>query len=356
MDKYLAAVISDTHGNKEALEAILSDIASKKRTLSKKGILIPVKYFFIGDAIGYGPNQIECLEKIREIADVYCIGNHELMAKIKIMHPKVRIPEASKNANSSLDLFVKELMGKKEIISASGKRIILPEENLEELQHSQYPKIIAKQIIRETLPKITANSPELKLFRKELSKEQMDQIGTQYLLQTITKYPEIYKEYQQRLKRREQILDIYNFFEEISKQKEYRLKNAILVHDNPVKPGDAKYLVDSKKAKELLIKRKNRAELSEIKKNKKKFSKIDYIIAGHSHAMPGITEINGIKLVYCGAGIPRLDNPERKTGYVMLLIENDKIKDVGPEIIGYDWRTTQRKIHKKGLHDPFGTK
>jgi len=61
------AVISDVHSNLEALEAVLKDI--RKREIEK--------VFFLGDAVGYGPNPNECVEILKENCEVLLAGNHD---------------------------------------------------------------------------------------------------------------------------------------------------------------------------------------------------------------------------------------------------------------------------------------
>ncbi|MFM9065836.1 MAG: metallophosphoesterase family protein, partial [Planctomycetota bacterium] len=46
------AIISDIHGNLEALEAVLADIAAQAVE----------RIVCLGDVIGYGPNPRECLD------------------------------------------------------------------------------------------------------------------------------------------------------------------------------------------------------------------------------------------------------------------------------------------------------
>jgi diadenosine tetraphosphatase ApaH/serine/threonine PP2A family protein phosphatase len=60
------AVLSDIHGNLEALDAVLADIA--KHAVSQ--------VFCIGDLVGYGPNPIECIEKAMAW-DLVLLGNHD---------------------------------------------------------------------------------------------------------------------------------------------------------------------------------------------------------------------------------------------------------------------------------------
>lgn len=60
------AIISDIHGNLEALEAVLKDI-------ERQGVK---RIFSLGDVIGYNPNPVECLEISRNFA-LNLMGNHE---------------------------------------------------------------------------------------------------------------------------------------------------------------------------------------------------------------------------------------------------------------------------------------
>lgn len=62
------AIISDVHGNLEALETVLDDIA-------KRGIPLE-STLSLGDMVGYGPNPRECLRKAMELK-LTLMGNHE---------------------------------------------------------------------------------------------------------------------------------------------------------------------------------------------------------------------------------------------------------------------------------------
>lgn len=63
----MRAIISDIHGNLEALEAVLADI----RTLGIKEV------FCLGDIIGYGPNPRECIDLVMQTCTVTILGNHD---------------------------------------------------------------------------------------------------------------------------------------------------------------------------------------------------------------------------------------------------------------------------------------
>jgi predicted phosphodiesterase len=61
------ALISDIHGNLEALEVVLDDIKSQGIT----------EIFCLGDIIGYGPNPRECIDRVMETCKVTLLGNHD---------------------------------------------------------------------------------------------------------------------------------------------------------------------------------------------------------------------------------------------------------------------------------------
>ena len=61
------AILSDVHGNLEALRSVISDLRRQGAD----------KIAFLGDAVGYGANPRECLLLLREIAEFLVAGNHE---------------------------------------------------------------------------------------------------------------------------------------------------------------------------------------------------------------------------------------------------------------------------------------
>jgi len=61
------AVLSDVHGNLEALDAVLADV-------DRSGV---DRLYSLGDIVGYGPSPAACLEIVRRRAAVSLIGNHD---------------------------------------------------------------------------------------------------------------------------------------------------------------------------------------------------------------------------------------------------------------------------------------
>ena len=61
------AVISDIHGNLDALDVVFADI-------DRRGIERTV---CLGDIIGYGPDPVACLDRVRERCAFAMMGNHD---------------------------------------------------------------------------------------------------------------------------------------------------------------------------------------------------------------------------------------------------------------------------------------
>lgn len=61
------ALISDIHGNLEALEVVLGDIKAQGIT----------EIYCLGDIIGYGPNPRECIDRVMEHCTMSLLGNHD---------------------------------------------------------------------------------------------------------------------------------------------------------------------------------------------------------------------------------------------------------------------------------------
>ena len=64
------ALISDIHGNLEALQAVLRDISSQKVD----------QIHCLGDVVGYGCDPVACLHLVAEHCDIKLMGNHEYAA------------------------------------------------------------------------------------------------------------------------------------------------------------------------------------------------------------------------------------------------------------------------------------
>ena len=82
------AIVSDIHGNLEALEAVLADL--DHRGLEHVACL--------GDFVGYGASPNECIDMLRPRIEIAVAGNHDLAAsgriKLGYFNPTRRRPRA----------------------------------------------------------------------------------------------------------------------------------------------------------------------------------------------------------------------------------------------------------------------
>ena len=66
----LHAIVSDIHGNLEALEAVLADVAQHR----------PGSMVCLGDFVGYGASPNDCIDRLRPMIEHAVVGNHDLAA------------------------------------------------------------------------------------------------------------------------------------------------------------------------------------------------------------------------------------------------------------------------------------
>ena len=70
------AILSDIHGNDEALRAVFEDMTRLSREQSS-----PIhQVWCLGDVVGYGPEPGECVRRIRSRCDICIPGNHDWAA------------------------------------------------------------------------------------------------------------------------------------------------------------------------------------------------------------------------------------------------------------------------------------
>jgi len=80
------AILSDIHGNFQALKAVLNDLEKKEYD----------DVIFLGDVVGYGAEPNECVEKIFSLASYLLLGNHDaaVLDKREIFNFNINAREA----------------------------------------------------------------------------------------------------------------------------------------------------------------------------------------------------------------------------------------------------------------------
>jgi putative phosphoesterase len=85
------AIISDIHGNVEALNSVIKD-------LRKQGSMDHV--VCLGDIVGYYANPVQCIDKVKSLCDIVIQGNHD--SAITAINFEKRIKWFNKTAARSL--------------------------------------------------------------------------------------------------------------------------------------------------------------------------------------------------------------------------------------------------------------
>ena len=93
------AILSDVHGNLEALESVL--IAIDRHDVDRIIVL--------GDVVGYGPDPVACIYRIREVEGICVLGNHDQA----LLDPE-RIHELNSMARETL-LGSRTMVGEQEL-------------------------------------------------------------------------------------------------------------------------------------------------------------------------------------------------------------------------------------------------
>ena len=76
-DYSFIAVLSDIHGNIDALDAVLTDTGR-----------FPLREIVcLGDIVGYGPEPAECAQRVMDNCSRCVFGNHEAMV---FLSPKIQ--------------------------------------------------------------------------------------------------------------------------------------------------------------------------------------------------------------------------------------------------------------------------
>jgi len=89
------AILSDIHGNLEAYQAVLDDLKKEK----------DIKYFCVGDIVGYGADPNACIEITRRLNPTIVCGNHDWAAagSISVTHFNLYAKKAALWTASVLD-------------------------------------------------------------------------------------------------------------------------------------------------------------------------------------------------------------------------------------------------------------
>jgi len=236
------AIISDVHGYIEALNSILEDIQIRNHLIKigkKSGGPIE-QIMFLGDAVGYGADPVECLTTIQNVCEKKYIlaGNLEIATCLKIESPHFGLTRENgiggKGAWEGIHWTIRQMYGDSTPIQSDKEQA---EQYTQSLVHRVRADDFAQESRRQIVAEITAKIPPVKsgmLSRTvEVPHEAINKAFDTQLQRKIQEYlhetAAVYRGEK-----------IFGFMKSLPKSA--RFENALLVHDNELDPGDSKYV------------------------------------------------------------------------------------------------------------------
>jgi predicted phosphodiesterase len=335
------AILSDIHGNLEALEAVFRDIDRRNDEGQKIEEIL-----CLGDVVGYGPNPRECLDLVRRRCKVILAGNHEMGLVEKVKTPRLGLSRSTgfggMGAREGILWAIHQLYGDSSPVNSDDA---LTRGMIERLRAPDYEPTLARELC--THLKL---GPDFKMPLKQRLLKAESELARQ-ILEKFLASPDVrglLEEFHQKTHARREGEERVNFLSTLPTSA--RVDGALLVHDNPFQPGDARYVLDTPTRESVKASPNYHAV-------EKLFSDFDwkdarFVFFGHSHFAGIYTDKNrpGVFAANPGSvGIPRGDalessyllwNPAaRNRNHVLRLVR-----------VPLDaWTTTGQKMEKAGL-------
>jgi len=380
----LVAVFGDSHGNKEALDAVLRSIAARV----ERGAQI-THFICTGDLVGYGPDPRYCVQKVYELSRngnlLAVVGNHDLAARDKIAKPELILAEntgmTGSGAYEGIHWAVRQLCGDSTRIPIENK----PPKPAQGEDPDQYKQALydwrqkqvepqTQQVIRDALAyghdKGLARGATNALFvdsRVGVSLKDRFKPGSDIARSTYRAGLEHATLDELRANRHQ----VGNLIEsrENSELRAYlnglqpELRGEIkvddktipimVVHDNPFKPGDATYLVDKERHRKM--RRRSDARIVDevfAEWDTSNWKDVQVICFGHSH-FDGVYADKDRLIINPGTvGIPRGDSLEATYALWNPAMEGKNSVEI-VRIKRAGWRMTREKMKMYGLPDKF---
>ena len=338
------AILSDIHGNLEALTAVFDDI--DRRNAKGAGI---TEILCLGDIVGYGPDPLECLRLITRRCAVTIGGNHEAGVVSKAKHPDLVLTRASgyggRGAREGILWAIHQLYGHNKPV---GENDDSTRKLLEEVGKGGF--------VTQTVKQFCDRNGKIETPRLGLS----GLLGgggviVRRVLETLLSSPENREALEgclRRIRERDEGTRWLKRLAELPVRQQ--VDNALLVHDNPFDPGDARYVLRDADARKFSVRRGFHSVDRVFEEYD--WKETDAIFLGHSH-VPGVytnPKRPGKVLVNPGSvGIPRGGRSTAsyavwdpgaggKRAVKLIRLPLDRLE------------VTRNKMEKAGLPDKFG--
>jgi predicted phosphodiesterase len=335
------AILSDIHGNLEALEGVFRDIDRRNDEGQKIEEIL-----CLGDVVGYGPNPRECLDLVRRRCAVVLGGNHEMGLVEKVKSPRLGLGRSTGfgglGAREGILWAIHQLYGDSRPVPSDDA---LTREMIERWRAPDYEPTLAQELCTHL-----EVGPDFKMPLSQRLLKGESELARQTLVKFLVspKVRELLEEFHRKIHARQEGEERVNYLSTLPKAA--RVDGALLVHDNPFEPGDARYVLDTP-TRESLKASPNYHPVERV------FSEFDwkdarFIFFGHSH-FPGIYTDPSRPGIYAAnpgsVGIPRgqalessylIWNPAaRNRNHLLRLVR----VPLGA------WTTTGRKMEEAGL-------
>jgi len=236
-----AAILSDIHGNKVALDAVLQDI-DHYNFLTRHPI---DQIWCLGDTVGYGPKPRECLETVQEKASINLLGNHEdyvvTLYDWALQNPDRDYPFAAFRINGEgavegTHLALRRLYGDNSAIGED--RAQRTGQLIQAVSRPHYKETLAEEITTATndKPSLLARITQPNIVENTLKK-----------LLSDPNIERLINRYHERVKQKERGDAFMAYLRDL--QPAHRVSfdtgDALLVHDNPFTPGIEQHNSDS---------------------------------------------------------------------------------------------------------------
>ena len=335
------AVLSDIHGNLEALEAVFRDI--DRRNDRGEGI---EEILCLGDVFGYGPNPRECADLVRRRCAVVLAGNHELGTLQKLKTPRLGLGRATGfsglGAREGILWAIHQMYRDATPVT---KEDDFTRGLIEKVKDPDFEARLARDLSAR-LPKGSA----LRLPLKERLLKGEGNIVRQFVEKLLlnAEARAVVQEFIEKIHARREGDEWAAYLSTLSKSA--RVDGALLVHDNPFEPGDAKYVLDTP-SQERLKPGYSTHSVENV------FAEFDWkdtqlVFFGHSH-FPGVyTDKNRPGAVIANPGSVGIPRGERLESTYLIWNPAGRAPRQALRLIRIPlprWEVTGRKMEEAGL-------
>lgn len=334
------AIISDIHGVKVALDAVLEDI--EKKRLKGPGV---DQIWCLGDTVGYGPEPLACLKTVRESCGEVLRGNHEDYAVQVHEEPNFPLKMLVGEKNGALQgvhLTLRQFYGNSRIIEGDFEgftRGMLGQVKSVNLEQDVIQALMNEYRVSIPLSARFSSSALLNFVLRE------------------KKFEEMFRMKARMLEQKEEGDKLIEYVKNLPVRKDIDIDGVKIVisHDNPVCAGDAKYVLDPEHPDNERYMKDNISVQKVFDGWEKYCGDARFLFIGHSHQYGKWTQ-NGRWIANpSSVGIPRDSTSTNRASYIIVNTEA-KSNPIYRYDVEFDVEKVRKQMADAGLPDKLGRK